>query len=171
MRTGRGSIASALPASSSWSKVSVSEYKSYGTLYWVHSVLVSRRLGTIGAVMRSCTSWFTPAASAVSSRLVVIDDFCGNHPLVATETVGYYYTMCAAPTPGRAYVSSGRHIALRDFGSGERDTWCTFSLAEALESCCRFDDEGNLWFPPGFSFPATTLFSRKTACPPTLLAS
>jgi hypothetical protein len=72
-------------------------------------------------------------------------------PLVREVSVGEYTTMVDTVSDVVAcsdYKSHMRDIYVYD---ERRDDFSRVSMKTALKACCRFDDSGELWFPPGFS--------------------
>ena len=59
-------------------------------------------------------------------------------PLVRNVPAGEYYVL----------RGSDKLIELFDH---EAEAWTRVDLKMALDACCRFDDDGELWFPPGFA--------------------
>lgn len=75
-------------------------------------------------------------------------------PLVREVSVGEYVTMIdtvADVVAPSEYKSHMRDIFVYD---ERRDDFSRVTLRNALKACCRFDDSGALWFPPGFRVKA-----------------
>jgi hypothetical protein len=72
-------------------------------------------------------------------------------PLTRDVSVGEYNTMIDTVSDvvgHRDYKSYMRDIFVYD---ERRDDFSRITLRNALKACCRFNDAGELWFPPGFS--------------------
>jgi hypothetical protein len=72
-------------------------------------------------------------------------------PLTRDVSVGEYVTMIDTVSDvvgHRDYKSYMRDIFVYD---ERRDDFSRITLRNALKACCRFNDAGDLWFPPGFS--------------------
>lgn len=86
-------------------------------------------------------------------------------PLVREVSIGEYVTMqdgvsdVVAP---KDYKSFMRDIFIYD---ESRDNFSRITLRNAIKACCRFDSDGNLFFPPGFKPDRTEPFAKSDNTP------